>query len=132
MIWTVQLTTSISLLNKIKDSIIRKNENATVILRRKEMRPDNCKTYDYNLTVSHKNCISETVRVKYCYGQCSTVYLPSSGKKQNPSVYCQSCKPKSYHWHSVYLKCNENSIKPIRKKTVQAIDSCECLLCRGG
>lgn len=129
--WTVQAMSSNSMLDSMKDLIIRKNrKRSTLVLTRQELGTDSCKTYDYNLTVSQPNCISKTITVKYCYGKCSSVYLPSTRKKQNPLTFCQICKPESYRWRVVYLKCNKNLVQTSRKTKVQVIQSCACATCR--
>ena len=82
----------------------------------------NLMTYDIDVAAGYPGCRSKIIKNYVCYGQCSTMYIPSNNVN---SQVCSMCAPSKKKIQSVKLDC-ENFEQFI---TVPIVTECTCKMC---
>lgn len=121
------LTTPVSL-NEIKSRILKKSKGK-VMVPKSDLSSTSCRVKTYNITLSHKHCITKTIELNYCYGQCISISFPRDRFYEENLSFCQSCKPKTYKWKNVKIRCPHAKKRKKRKYVLQMIESCACSSC---
>lgn len=96
-----------------------------------------CRIVPYTMVITHKNCHPKKVEVNSCYGHCNSIFLPGDKGYQNTLSVCTKCKPKTFHWKIVKLRCSflihkgrkQHRRRRRKKFEVQIYDSCHCTEC---
>ena len=85
-----------------------------------------CAGRDFNITVTGKRCASKVVKSKFCYGLCSSFYVP--GRRGSPAQMSECCKPTETVIETVELECMKKGNKgmKIKKVDVERVISCGC------
>ena len=78
--------------------------------------------YDIDVAAGYPGCRSKIIKNYVCYGQCSTMYIPSNNVN---SQVCSMCAPSKKKIQSVKLDC-ENFEQFI---TVPIVTECTCKMC---
>nr|XP_033779305.1 DAN domain family member 5 [Geotrypetes seraphini] len=91
-------------------------------LNPKEVTKSACKTLPFNQTVSQKGCIPLSIPNHFCFGHCSSFYVP--GSQSGGSRPCASCAPSWVETVTVSLQCHGKT--QIRELEVALVMKCEC------
>uniref|UniRef100_A0A0N4ZPY1 Bursicon n=1 Tax=Parastrongyloides trichosuri TaxID=131310 RepID=A0A0N4ZPY1_PARTI len=86
-----------------------------------------CVLEDINVKVTFKNCISRNISSKFCYGTCSSIYIPQMRPKNKKALFqsISSCVPTNYDIIKIRLECPGQSPDFIYREIVK-ITSCSC------
>lgn len=108
---------------------IRGSKNAFVVTKKQYLRKEWCKTEPLKQMVREPGCISRQIVNRFCYGQCSSFFIPKSDKRDSgiaAFTACGFCKPKRFSSIRVTLQCPHRQQKFKRKK-IQRIKQCTCV-----
>lgn len=128
------------------DKLLKSGKNALYITRKEYLKKDWCKTEPLLQKIKEEGCLARTIINRFCYGQCNSFYIPKGlrRRKNGHSKFktngdfededltrdmfksCAFCKPKSYTWITITLRC-PSMVPQIRKKRVQRIKQCKCI-----
>ncbi|KAM7394112.1 hypothetical protein PAMP_020932 [Pampus punctatissimus] len=85
-----------------------------------------CTAVPFTQRVTADGCNTVTVHNKLCFGQCSSLFVPSEGEfsgvgshRQGP---CSRCAPSKANTVAVPLRCGAE----IREKRVMVVEECKC------
>ncbi|XP_051827602.1 DAN domain family member 5 [Antechinus flavipes] len=96
-------------------------------LSAQEVARETCKAVPFTQVVSRPGCTSIRLRNKFCFGRCSSFYIPSAGLGR-PHL-CNSCLPSRRHRVPVVLWCRGVG-KPFwhkrRKVSTSVVEACQC------
>lgn len=75
-------------------------------------------------------CDTVTVHNKLCFGQCSSLFVPSEGEfaglgaglRSHRRAPCSRCAPSKAHTVAVSLRCGAE----VREKRVMVVEECKC------
>ncbi|XP_028294506.1 DAN domain family member 5 [Gouania willdenowi] len=90
-----------------------------------------CSAVPFTQHVTADGCETVTVHNKLCFGQCSSLFVPSEGEfvEQSPQTGafqhrapCSRCAPSKAHSVSVPLRCGSQ----VRQKKVMVVEECKC------
>ncbi|XP_076583671.1 DAN domain family member 5 [Chaetodon auriga] len=90
-----------------------------------------CTVVPFTQRVTADGCDTVTVHNKLCFGQCSSLFVPSEGEFAGPGagtgalhqrVPCSRCAPSKAHTVAVSLRCGAE----IREKRVMVVEECKC------
>ncbi|KAK9976523.1 hypothetical protein ABG768_021728 [Culter alburnus] len=102
----------------IPDRCVHKQE-VLVVMGRKYLESDWCKTQPLWQMVSQEDCRSRTVINHFCYGQCNFFFIPQHVKKEQESFQSYAfCRPHRFTSLTVELNC-------CRK--IQSVKQCHCM-----
>ena len=118
-----------TMLQKLKVVILQEIEKdpGNKLLDANEYLQDWCLVKKFNHTVKHRKCFSKTIENNFCYGQCNSMYVPSTEK--NPLGICSKCRADRYTYETVTLRCPFAKKKKTRSFRVQKVKSCTCKPC---
>ncbi|KAM6972446.1 DAN domain family member 5 [Aplochiton taeniatus] len=92
----------------------------------KEAAKHSCSAVPFTQRVTAEGCDSVTVHNKLCFGQCSSLFVPSGGEEtglggpgRRP---CSRCAPSKARTAVVPLRCGPN----VREKRVLLVEECKC------
>ena len=100
--------------------------SATATFPHLETATATCKGRDFNITVTGKRCASKVVKSKFCYGLCSSFYVP--GRRGAASQMSECCRPTETVMETVELECMRKGNKGMRIKKVEVerVLACGC------
>lgn len=104
--------------------IVNARYNLDLVMER-EHKSKWCKGTPFNQTISRKNCKSQQVLNKMCYGECLSYYLPG---KEHDEVACFACQPSKQETKAIFLNCFEGNKENIKVAFIQIIKECRCML----
>ncbi|XP_047435113.1 DAN domain family member 5 [Mugil cephalus] len=90
-----------------------------------------CNAVPFTQHVTVDGCETVTVHNKLCFGQCSSLFVPSEGELTelgpgmgafNRRSHCSRCVPFKAHTVTVPLHCGAN----VREKRVMVVEDCKC------
>ena len=85
-----------------------------------------CSLNEFYVTVTEPNCYSTTIKIKGCYGHCSSSSILSVNGQTSPENLDMSCCASvKYTDIDVYLICSDGS----RSKSVKSAEQCSCQGC---
>ena len=104
-----------------------KSEESSMVLplKRSELKKDWCVGRSFMQEVRHHGCQPAFVKNKFCYGQCTTFYIPRH--RYDAFNSCSQCVPVRTETIEVKMKC-EGDV-PTRKKKVTVVKKCGCKSC---
>ncbi|XP_044514378.1 DAN domain family member 5 [Gracilinanus agilis] len=88
---------------------------------------ETCKTVPFTQVVSRPGCTSIRLQNKFCFGRCSSFYIPSAGLTK--SHLCNSCLPSRHRRVSVVLWCQvvgKPSTHRRLKVSTSLVEACQC------
>ncbi|XP_036608832.1 DAN domain family member 5 [Trichosurus vulpecula] len=93
----------------------------------KDVVRETCKAVPFTQVVSRPGCTSIRLQNKFCFGRCSSFYIPSAGLTR-PHL-CNSCLPSQHRRVSVVLWC-QGVGKPSSgrrlKVSTSLVEACQC------
>ncbi|XP_068583905.1 DAN domain family member 5 [Cebidichthys violaceus] len=86
-----------------------------------------CTAVPFTQRVTADGCDAVTVHNKLCFGQCSSLFVPSEGEFAGPGALrhrapCSRCAPSKTHIVAVPLRCRAK----IQEKQVMVVEECKC------
>ncbi|XP_010871172.2 DAN domain family member 5 [Esox lucius] len=88
-----------------------------------------CTAVPFTQRITSEGCDTVTVHNKLCFGQCSSLFIPSgwesasqSGTEGHPVAPCSRCSPSKAHTVTVPLRCGME----VRVKRVMVVEECKC------
>ncbi|XP_068939298.1 DAN domain family member 5 [Petaurus breviceps papuanus] len=96
-------------------------------LRPKDVVRETCKAVPFTQVVSRPGCTSIRLQNKFCFGHCSSFYIPSAGLTR-PHL-CNSCLPSQHRRVPVVLWCQVVG-KPYSRRRLKVstslVEACQC------
>ena len=84
-----------------------------------------CKTRSFEQVVKIPGCLPAKIVNNYCFGQCSSIYIPHYNSELPAFESCTACTPVKMNWRSVTLKCPDAEVK-VRKHRYRHVKRCRC------
>ncbi|XP_044044913.1 DAN domain family member 5 [Siniperca chuatsi] len=90
-----------------------------------------CAAVPFTMRVTADGCDTVTVHNKLCFGQCSSLFVPSEGEfaalgtgtwALHHRAPCSRCAPSKAHTVAVPLRCGAE----VREKRVMVVEECKC------
>ncbi|TKS68012.1 Cerberus Precursor [Collichthys lucidus] len=87
-----------------------------------------CTAVPFTQRVTADGCETITVHNKLCFGQCSSLFVPSEGDVAETAALhrhrapCSRCAPSKAHTVTVPLRCGAQ----VREKRVMVVEECKC------
>uniref|UniRef100_A0AAZ3NQX9 CTCK domain-containing protein n=1 Tax=Oncorhynchus tshawytscha TaxID=74940 RepID=A0AAZ3NQX9_ONCTS len=88
-----------------------------------------CAAVPFTQRITSDGCDAVTVHNKLCFGQCSSLFIPSgwesarlTGAGGHRSAPCSRCAPSKAHTVTVPLRCGME----VREKRVMVVEECKC------
>ena len=100
-----------------------KSSGGVVTLPDIDVLPTVCMAVEFNVTIKHRGCIPQVVSNKFCYGVCSSFFIP---KVTVVSKVQDACTPTSMEPYHVVLTCPKKRKPGVRKKRVTLMKIREC------
>ena len=109
--------------------MIKGSKKAITIARMDYLRKDWCKTEPFMQVVRVEGCLKRKIQNRFCYGQCNSFFIPKLSKSDKLSAAfqnCSTCKPKSWDWITITLRCP--GLTPnVQRKKIQRVKHCKCM-----
>lgn len=111
---------------KILDALKSTNAGSLFAINASQFKPRGwCKTRSVEQIVKIPGCLPVKIVNNYCFGQCSSIYIPHYNSPLPAFESCTACIPAKTHWRSVTLKCPKAEVK-VRKHRYRHIKKCRC------
>ncbi|GAA6232327.1 DAN domain family member 5-like [Lates japonicus] len=86
-----------------------------------------CSAVPFTQRVTADGCDTVTVHNKLCFGQCSSLFVPSEGEFTGMGALhrrapCSRCAPSKAHTVAVPLRCGAE----VRERRVMVVEECKC------
>ncbi|KAM9856964.1 DAN domain family member 5 [Aulostomus maculatus] len=85
-----------------------------------------CTAVPFTQRVTADGCNTVTVHNKLCFGQCSSLFVPSEGEIAGLGSHhrapCSRCAPSKAHTVAVPLQCGDE----LHEKRVMVVEECKC------
>ncbi|XP_074539021.1 DAN domain family member 5 [Halichoeres trimaculatus] len=91
-----------------------------------------CSAVPFTQHVTAEGCSTVTVHNKLCFGQCSSLFVPSEGEFTGPGATgtgslhhrapCSRCAPSKSHTVTVPLRCGAE----VRERRLVVVEECKC------
>ncbi|XP_056137093.1 DAN domain family member 5 [Lampris incognitus] len=96
----------------------------------KDTATQTCTAIPFTQRVAAEGCHTVTVPNRLCFGQCSSLFMPSgaelaglaAGREGRHHMPCSRCAPSRAHTVAVHLRCGAE----VREKQVMVVDECKC------
>ncbi|XP_078287052.1 gremlin-1-like isoform X2 [Rhinoraja longicauda] len=111
---------------KEKEEVLDSSQAALIVMDRRYVRRDWCKSHPLIQTLKEEGCNGRTVINRFCYGQCNSFYIPSHQYGGNPFRSCSFCKPKRFNTVTVTFNC-PGLHPPSKRRRVQLVKECRCI-----
>ncbi|XP_027706740.1 DAN domain family member 5 [Vombatus ursinus] len=93
----------------------------------KDVVRETCKAVPFTQVVSRPGCTSVRLQNKFCFGRCSSFYIPSAGLTRRH--LCNSCLPSRHRRVPVVLWCQAVG-KPTSRRRLKVstslVEACQC------
>nr|BAD16586.1 DAN related protein [Danio rerio] len=101
----------------------RKKEAVALRINPKDMNKQSCAAVPFTQRITEEGCETVTVHNNLCYGQCSSMFVPSSGGSHGQQkAQCMRCGPSRAR--SVLLHLRRGS--EVRERRVLIVEECKC------
>ncbi|XP_042340429.1 DAN domain family member 5 [Plectropomus leopardus] len=105
---------------------INKGEKMSLPVNLKDTK-QTCTAMPFTQRVTADGCNVVTVHNKLCFGQCSSLFVPSEGEFSGKGALhqwapCSRCAPSKAHTVAVPLRCGVE----VREKRVMVVEECKC------
>ncbi|XP_072885354.1 gremlin-1-like isoform X2 [Hemitrygon akajei] len=111
---------------KDKEDVLDSSQAALIVMDRRYVRRDWCKSHPLIQTLKEEGCVSRTVINRFCYGQCNSFYIPSYEYGGDPFRSCSFCKPRKFNTVTISFNCP--SLQPSsRRRRIQLVKECRCI-----
>ena len=119
------MSTIMTLAEESSSCVLDKKSQVVVNLPKLDLLPTLCMAREFNVTIKHHGCIPQTVSNKFCYGVCSSFFIP---KVTMVTRMQDACAPTSMEPHHVTLMCPRKRKPGMRKKrvTIMKVRECGC------
>ncbi|XP_071769754.2 DAN domain family member 5 [Centroberyx gerrardi] len=93
----------------------------------KDAAKQTCNAVPFTQRVTAEGCDTVTVHNRLCFGQCSSLFVPSGGEfgagtGGHRRAPCSRCAPSKAHTVTVPLRCGAE----VREKRVMVVEECKC------
>ncbi|XP_063066790.1 DAN domain family member 5 [Engraulis encrasicolus] len=104
-----------------------KESVALLPINAKEMGKQSCTTIPFTQQVTAAGCETVSVPNRLCFGQCSSLFVPSAMDDHDDSVsgrarQCSRCAPSKSRVMTIPLRCG----REVRQKRVMVVEECKC------
>ncbi|XP_067298714.1 DAN domain family member 5 [Pseudorasbora parva] len=100
----------------------RSKEAVALRVNPKDMTKQSCGTVPFTQRITEDGCETVTVHNHLCFGQCSSMFVPSSGEARAQGAPCTRCGPSKSRSVLVPLRCG----KEVRERRVMVVEECKC------
>ncbi|TRY83030.1 hypothetical protein DNTS_004448 [Danionella cerebrum] len=114
----------IEMWQKAMQKSARSKEAVALRANPKEMSKQSCAAVPFSQHITEDGCEMVTVQNKLCFGQCSSMFVPSSRDLHDghQKVSCTRCGPSRSRTFLVHLRCGTET----REKSVMLVEECKC------
>ncbi|XP_042618589.1 DAN domain family member 5 [Cyprinus carpio] len=93
------------------------------VMHKSERSKDSCAAVPFTQRITEDGCETVTVHNNLCYGQCSSMFVPSSGESRGQQgAQCARCGPSKSRSVLVPLRCGTE----VRERRVVIVEECKC------
>lgn len=85
-----------------------------------------CKTLEFNYTISAPGCQPKIIQNNFCYGQCGSSYFSTGELDDKPTFLCSVCRPSVVKKIHIYLKCQTFNGYQYKPLVTNYISRCSC------
>ena len=110
---------------KVLDSLKSTNTQSLFAINSSLLKRGWCKTRSVEQTVKMPGCLPVKIVNNYCFGQCSSIYIPHYNSPIPAFESCTACTPVKMNWRSVTLRCPGAKVK-VRKHRYRHVKRCRC------
>ncbi|XP_026060701.1 cerberus-like [Carassius auratus] len=107
---------------KVMHKSERSKEAVALRIDPKDMSKQSCATVPFTQRITEDGCEKVTVHNNLCYGQCSSMFVPSSGESRGQQRSCTRCSPSKSRSVLVPLRCGTE----VRERRVVIVEECKC------
>uniref|UniRef100_A0A8C2KLT7 DAN domain family, member 5 n=1 Tax=Cyprinus carpio TaxID=7962 RepID=A0A8C2KLT7_CYPCA len=108
---------------KVMHKSERSKEAVALRINPKDMSKQSCAAVPFTQRVTEDGCETVTVHNNLCYGQCSSMFVPSSGDSRGQQgAQCARCGPSKSRSVLVPLRCGTE----VRERRVMIVEECKC------
>ncbi|XP_016429809.1 DAN domain family member 5-like [Sinocyclocheilus rhinocerous] len=108
---------------KVMHKSERSKEDVALRINPKDMIKQSCAAVPFTQRVTEDGCETVTVHNNLCYGQCSSMFVPSSGESPGQQgAQCTRCGPSKSRFVLVPLRCGTE----VRENRVMVVEDCKC------
>ncbi|KAF4118359.1 DAN domain family member 5 [Onychostoma macrolepis] len=108
---------------KVMNKSERSKEAVALRINPKDMTKQSCAAMPFTQRITEDGCETVTVHNNLCYGQCSSMFVPSSGESRGQQrAQCTRCSPSKSRSELVPLRCGTEA----RERRVMIVEECKC------
>ncbi|KAK7161264.1 hypothetical protein R3I94_004062 [Phoxinus phoxinus] len=107
---------------KVMHKSERSKEAVALRINPKDMTKQSCAAVPFTQRITEDGCETVTVHNHLCFGQCSSMFVPSSGDARAPGASCTRCGPSKSRSVRVPLRCGTE----VRERRVMVVEECKC------
>ncbi|XP_048052145.1 DAN domain family member 5 [Megalobrama amblycephala] len=107
---------------KVMHKSERSKEAVALRINPKDMSKQSCAAVPFTQRITEDGCETVTVHNHLCYGQCSSMFVPSSGEARAQGAHCTRCGPSKSRTVLVPLRCGTE----VRERRVMVVEECKC------
>ncbi|XP_059407644.1 DAN domain family member 5-like [Carassius carassius] len=108
---------------KVMHKSERSKETVALRINPKDLSKQSCAAVSFTQRVTEDGCETVTVHNNLCFGQCSSMFVPSSGESRaQQGAQCTRCGPSKSRSVLVPLRCGTE----VRERRVMVVEECKC------
>ncbi|XP_055060444.2 DAN domain family member 5 [Misgurnus anguillicaudatus] len=101
----------------------RGREDVALRVNPKKMTKQSCAAVPFTQRITEEGCETVTVHNHLCFGQCSSMFVPSGGESLGQrEAHCTRCGPSKSRTVLVPLRCGT----VVRQRRVMVVEECQC------
>ncbi|XP_043104410.1 DAN domain family member 5 [Puntigrus tetrazona] len=103
--------------------VMRKSERSNEAVALRVNPKQSCAAVPFTQRIVEDGCETVTVHNNLCYGQCDSMFVPSSGESRGrPRAQCTRCAPSRTRSVLVHQRCGTEA----RERRVTIVEECRC------
>ncbi|XP_016326125.1 gremlin-2-like [Sinocyclocheilus anshuiensis] len=108
---------------KVMHKSERSKQAVALRINPKDTSKQSCAAVPFTQRLTEDGCETVTVHNNLCYGQCSSMFVPSSGESRGQQrAQCTRCSPSKPRSVLVPLRCGAE----VRERRVMIVEECKC------
>ncbi|KAI7810572.1 DAN domain family member 5 [Triplophysa rosa] len=101
----------------------RGREAVALRINHKDMSKQSCAAVPFTQRITEDGCETVTVHNNMCFGQCTSMFVPSNGESRaQRDAHCTRCGPSKSRYVVVPLRCGPE----VRERRVMVVEGCKC------
>ncbi|XP_056591886.1 DAN domain family member 5 [Triplophysa dalaica] len=108
---------------KVTRKIDGGREAVALRINHKDMSKQSCAAVPFTQRITEGGCETVTVHNNMCFGQCTSMFVPSNGESRGQrDAHCTRCGPSKSRYVVVPLRCGTE----VRERRVMVVEECKC------